>query len=207
MKKSIVIGIFLGSIVLLGYALFQIIWSEYSMNRMVEEWNQQVTIGQDSNQDEIKVENLIEKYRMEPGKANLKVLKRPNTGEIIGKMEIDRLDRTLPILQGSDSATLAKGVGHLPESVLPGEVGNSILAGHRDTVLRGLGELKMGDFLTIDTKEGSFLYEIIEHKIVDPDYQGLQLTHDKQMLTIITCYPFDFIGPAPQRYILTAQLK
>ena len=209
MKKWILVGIFLSSIFLFGYALFKILWAEYSVNQTIEKWDRQIQVEQREFQEEIRAENLIGDREPEPelNKPVQGEKKKPIMGDVVGKLEIDRLQRTLPILQGSDTLILEKGVGHLPESVLPGEIGNSVLAGHRDTVFRGLGKLKKGDVVTIETRDGNFQYEIIGYKIVDQDYRGIRLAHDKQMLTMITCYPFDFIGPAPKRYILTAKLK
>ena len=209
MKKWILVGIFLSSIFLFGYALFKILWAEYSVNQAIEKWDRQIQVEQREFQEEIRAENLIGDREPEPelNKPIQGEKKKPIMGDVVGKLEIDRLQRTLPILQGSDTLILEKGVGHLPESVLPGEIGNSVLAGHRDTVFRGLGKLKKGDVVTIETRDGNFQYEIIGYKIVDQDYRGIRLAHDKQMLTMITCYPFDFIGPAPKRYILTAKLK
>lgn len=131
---------------------------------------------------------------------------RPKKGEEIGNLYIPKLNETLPIFHGTDEDELEKGVGHYANSVLPGEKDNSVLSGHRDTVFRRLGEVGVGDLLTVTTSAGEFTYKVHKVRIVDADDRTVIVPKPRAILTVSTCYPFDFIGNAPQRYILVGHL-
>lgn len=131
---------------------------------------------------------------------------RPTVGEDIGSLTIPALDQTIPIFHGTDEDELQKGIGHFAQSVLPGENDNSVLSGHRDTVFRKLGQLKLQDKLIVKTSAGVFTYEITDIKIVGQYDKTIITPTEDAALTVTTCYPFDFIGSAPDRYILIAEL-
>jgi sortase A len=131
---------------------------------------------------------------------------RPKAGENIGNLTIPVLKRVIPIIQGANEDELKKGVGHFDQSVLPGEANNSVLSGHRDTVFRELGKLKIGDELTTETSAGTFTYVIKATRIVHKDDKTVIVPTDHAVLTVTTCYPFRYIGDAPDRYIITADL-
>ena len=131
---------------------------------------------------------------------------RPSKGEDMGELYIPKLDATLPIFHGTDEDELEKGVGHFAGSVLPGENDNSVLSGHRDTVFRRLGEVGKGDLLVVRTVAGEFTYKIRQVRIVDADDRSVIVPKPRATLTVTTCYPFQFIGDAPDRYILVADL-
>ncbi|KML43173.1 class D sortase [Cytobacillus firmus] len=131
---------------------------------------------------------------------------KPETGEEIGELYIPKIKSILPIIHGTDEDELEKGVGHYAGSVMPGEKDNSVLSGHRDTVFRRLGEVGEGDTLEVTTKAGTFEYRVNKVRIVDADDRTVIVPKPRAMLTVTTCYPFDFIGDAPQRYILVAHL-
>ena len=130
----------------------------------------------------------------------------PNMGEKIGELLIPKFNQAFPIYQGTDDQALKKGVGHVANSALPGENNHSILSGHRDTVFRELKELKENEKFIVTTQAGEFLYKIKKIRIVDADDQTVMTPKPKAMLTLTTCFPFDFIGTAPQRYIITGEL-
>lgn len=130
----------------------------------------------------------------------------PKEGDSIGSLTIPSLKLKLPIVQGTDSDELKKGVGHFVQSVLPGENDNCVLSGHRETVFARLGELKIDDQLIVQTSAGKFTYEIKGTRIVDKDDKTVIVPTDHAVLTLTTCYPFRFIGNAPDRYIITADL-
>lgn len=130
----------------------------------------------------------------------------PKFGDEMGTLTIPRLQATLPIFHGTDEDELAKGIGHYAKSVMPGERDNSVLAGHRDTVFRGLGKVKVGDPLIVKTSAGTFTYKVHKIRIVDKDDRTVIIPKPRPTLTVSTCYPFNFIGHAPQRYILVASL-
>jgi sortase A len=131
---------------------------------------------------------------------------RPNKGDLVGNLYIPKLDANLPIFYGTDEDELEKGVGHFTGSVLPGEHDNSVLSGHRDTVFRRLGEVGKNDLLIVTTSAGEFTYKVRQVRIVDEDDRTVIVPKPLPTLTLSTCYPFDFIGAAPDRYILVANL-
>lgn len=131
---------------------------------------------------------------------------RPTEGENIGNLIIPAIDQIIPIFHGTNEDELKKGIGHFDRSVLPGENDNSVLSGHRDTVFRELGQMEIKDQLIVETSAGIFTYEIREIKIVDADDKTIITPTDDAVLTVTTCYPFSFIGQAPDRYILIADL-
>jgi sortase A len=130
----------------------------------------------------------------------------PKIGEEIGELYIPKLNATLPIYHGTNEDELEKGVGHFAGSVLPGETDNSVLSGHRDTVFRKLGEVGEGDWLIVRTSAGEFKYKVKKVRIVDEDDRTVIVPKPRATLTVSTCYPFEFIGSAPERYILVAYL-
>ncbi len=129
---------------------------------------------------------------------------RPTDGEKFAKLSIPKLKLALPIYEGTTKETLRKGVGHYSGSVLPGENDNSILSGHRDTVFRNLYKLKKGDQLIVSTREHTFKYQIHKIRIVDKDDKTVIVPKPNATLTLSTCYPFQYIGHAPKRYIIEA---
>ncbi len=131
---------------------------------------------------------------------------RPEPGEQFGELYIPKLATTLPIFEGTDEEELALGVGHYDGSVLPGEKDNCVLAGHRNTVFRRLGEVGEGDRLIVRTSMGEFEYVVNKVRIVDKEDRTVIVPKPKATLTLSTCYPFRYIGSAPQRYVLVAYL-
>ncbi|RLL43903.1 class D sortase [Oceanobacillus piezotolerans] len=131
---------------------------------------------------------------------------RPEQGENIGELIIPKLEAKLPIYHGTDEDELEKGVGHFAGSVLPGEEDNSVLSGHRDTIFRELGEVGKGDLLIVQTSAGEFTYKVKKVRIVEANDRTVIVPKPRATLTVSTCYPFDFIGAAPERYILVAEL-
>ena len=126
-------------------------------------------------------------------------------GEIIGIITIPKLSEIYPIVQGTDDKDLKEGVGHYVNSVMPGVKDNSVLAGHRDSVFSKLGKLVRGD-LIIKTSSGTFKYSVTRMRIVLANDRTVIVPTPTATLTLSTCYPFHFIGPAPKRYIVSAQL-
>lgn len=127
------------------------------------------------------------------------------SGEVMGEVIIPSISLKYPLIHGTLDEHLAKGIGHYAGSVYPGEGGNVIISGHRDTVFRNLGDLKIGDTITINTTYGSYTYKASSTRIVDKNDRTVIVPSDKEMLTMTTCYPFSYIGSAPKRYIVIAQ--
>jgi sortase A len=126
-------------------------------------------------------------------------------GDVIGEMRIPRLALQAIVVQGESSRVLRRAVGHLSETALPGEAGNVTLAGHRDSFFRPLRSIQLGDAITIKTPDGEFQYQVESTQVVSPsDVQVLQQSSEKT-LTLITCFPFYYVGPAPKRFIVRAR--
>jgi len=128
------------------------------------------------------------------------------TGGFIGTINIPSIRKTINIFQGTDSAALKKGVGHYLQSVMPGLSDNSVLAGHRDTVFSDLGKVRIGAFVVIATQDGTFIYKVTRIRIVDKNDRTVIVPTADATLTLSTCYPFRYIGSAPQRYVVSASL-
>lgn len=130
----------------------------------------------------------------------------PKVGDVIGTISLPSLKQKLPIIEGTDEAELKRGVGHYVRSVLPGIVDNSVLAGHRDSVFSQLGKLALGDALVVRTAAGQFTYMVSKFRIVMADDRTVIVPTTSAILTLSTCYPFRYIGHAPKRFIVTADL-
>ncbi|MBZ5701086.1 MAG: class D sortase [Acidobacteriia bacterium] len=126
-------------------------------------------------------------------------------GEVVGQMEIPSVGVRAIILQGDSSAVLRRGVGHLPETPMPGEWGNVALAGHRDTFFRSLRQIRTGDVITLETSSGSYRYRVEATYVVPPTDMEVLRPSNRRELTLITCFPFDYVGPAPERFIVRAR--
>jgi sortase A len=129
-------------------------------------------------------------------------------GEKLGELVIPKLGRILPIVKGTDPDSLKKGVGLYQGhgTVYPGDTGHVVLSGHRDTVFRDLGKLKIGDRLYIKYGNHLFTYQIRKSWITHADDRTVIVPISHPVLTLSTCYPFDFVGDAPDRYIIRAEL-
>ena len=123
----------------------------------------------------------------------------------IGRLEIPRIGLSAVIAEGDDEKTLKVGVGHLPDTPLPWQDGNAALAGHRDTFFRPLRRIQAGDDIWLATPRGDFRYRVMRHIVVNPDELWVLDPSTRAALTLITCYPFDFIGPAPRRFVVHAE--
>ena len=127
---------------------------------------------------------------------------------IIGILDIPKLNQELPIVEGTSPDQLAKGVGHYKTSSLPGNQDQIVFSGHRDTVFQHFGELEKGDIVKVKLKSGTYLYVIDHMKIVEADDTTIiHHTQPKEELVLTTCYPFHYVGNAPKRYIIYAYPK
>jgi sortase A len=129
----------------------------------------------------------------------------PTDVGLVGLLEIPRLQLSVVVMEGDDDRTLARAVGHLPGTALPWQSGNTVMAGHRDTFFRPLRDLRAGDEIRVTTTRGLFDYHVLSTEIVAPDdVSALAPTPDRS-LTLVTCYPFVYVGRAPQRFIVRAR--
>jgi len=125
-------------------------------------------------------------------------------GGLIGRVEIPKLHLSAVVFQGADSSILGHGVGHVAGTALPGQPGNVVLAAHRDTFFRGLRNIQKGDMVMVTTESGPRSYEVDSTEIVKPTEIGVLAPTAKPTLTLITCYPFYYVGHAPKRFIVRA---
>jgi sortase A len=122
-------------------------------------------------------------------------------------LRIDRIGIRVAMFEGVDELTLNRGVGHIPGTSLAGKKGNIGIAGHRDGFFRGLKDLVLGDKLQIITSSNTYTYKVDQLLIVDPTDVSVLDPGPTASVTLVTCYPFYFIGHAPQRYIIKASLQ
>ena len=125
-------------------------------------------------------------------------------GDVLGRIEIPRLEVKAAILEGTTSQTLRLGVGHIEGTALPGESGNIGIAGHRDTYFRALKDIRTDDEIQIQTATGLTHYQVDWTQIVAPGDTAILAPSTMSAITLVTCYPFHFIGPAPERFIVHA---
>lgn len=136
--------------------------------------------------------------------------KRPpvvNLEGLIGLIEIPRLGLSSIVIEGTSDRVLRRAVGHISGTALPGEEGNIGLSGHRDTFFRQLRDIQLDDRITLTTPQGGYQYTVVSTQIVDPsDVTVLDPDGESELLTLVTCYPFSYVGPAPQRFIVRAEI-
>ena len=126
-------------------------------------------------------------------------------GDVLGRIEIPRLGVIVAILEGTTTQTRRLGVGHIEGTALPGEPGNIGIAGHRDTYFRGLKDIRTNDEIQIQTATGLSRFEVDSVQIVDPGDTRVLAPSAEPAITLVTCYPFHFIGAAPQRFVVHAR--
>ena len=125
-------------------------------------------------------------------------------GSPLGRIEISSIGLSAMIMEGTDSRTLRRAIGHIPGTPLPGQPGNVVITGHRDTFFRGLRNIHKDDEIILTTLNGTYRYRVDSTQVVGPeDTEVLGATAD-DILTLVTCYPFYFVGPAPRRFIVRA---
>ena len=130
----------------------------------------------------------------------------PPAGSTLGRIDIPRLGVSAIIRAGSDSRTLRLAVGHIAGTAYPGEPGNVGLAGHRDTFFRKLRDIHPDDVIRVITPDGTFHYRVARTRIVSPTDVWVLDPGTRPVLTLVTCYPFTYVGSAPQRFIVRAEL-
>lgn len=124
---------------------------------------------------------------------------------VIGRLEIPRLGISAMVVEGTDARSLARAVGHIRRTALPGRPGNVGLAGHRDTFLRGLGGVRARDVVRIVTLRGTITYEVEWGEVVEPGRVDVLDSTATRSVTLVTCYPFHAVGPAPERFVVRAR--
>ena len=121
-------------------------------------------------------------------------------------LRIGRIDLQAPVLDGTDDLTLNRGTGWIIGTARPGERGNVGIAGHRDSFFRGLKDLRIGDTMDLVTQNKKQTFVVEDMRVVNPDDVSVLKPRATPSVTLVTCYPFYFVGSAPQRYIIQASL-
>lgn len=183
--KILAIIIVISGLVVLGFGLWQL-WDIKQQERISLEAAKELV---QEDKPKVKKEEFL-----------------PETGEASGLLVIPKISAELAIVEGTDPDNLEKGVGHYKGSFYPEENGQIVLSGHRDTVFRKAGELELGDLLTMKMPYGEYTYEIVGTKIVSADDKSIiTLQNSEEELILTTCYPFSYVGDAPDRYIMYAK--
>ena len=138
--------------------------------------------------------------------ASLASRRLAEAGQSWGRLEAAHLGLSAAVIEGIESRALDRAVGHVPGTAFPGEAGNVVLAGHRDMHFRPLHDARRGDLLRLVTPDGTFVYRVDDLAVVDPGQTEVMQATARPQLTLITCYPFSYVGPAPQRFVVRATL-
>ncbi|WP_343761629.1 class D sortase [Clostridium oceanicum] len=181
------------SLFIMAYTLYNIVYSKYKVNKNLNKFNilKEATVkGEKETKDKPKSEV-----------SNKKI----NDSAILGILKI--YDSNIPVLKGASESTLKEGAGHLNSSSLPGENGNCVILGHRDSVFSILKNVKKDDEIYIETIKHTFFYKVVSTYITYPSDKSFMKNKDDSTLTLITCYPFNYIGSAPKRFIVIAKLQ
>jgi sortase A len=173
-----------------GYLVLHQIWSQRAANLVLEE----------------QIANASASPQQEARQAHAAAIALRH-GEMIGRLEIPRINISVIVLEGSDSSILDVAAGHIPGTALPGATGNIGLAAHRDTFFRSLREIRPNDRLTFTTPIQIFEYGVESTEVVDPENVGVLGPTVDAELTLVTCYPFNYIGAAPRRFIVHARQR
>ena len=123
---------------------------------------------------------------------------------IIGRIEAPRIGISVIVMEGDGASILRHAAGHIPGTALPGERGNVGISAHRDTFFRPLKDIRRNDIIGLSTLRGDFRYRVVSTTVVNPDDVSVLDGGSSDALTLVTCYPFYFIGPAPRRFVVRA---
>jgi sortase A len=126
---------------------------------------------------------------------------------LVGRVELPRVGVSAIVREGVDDGTLRRAVGHIPRTAFPGAPGNAAFAGHRDTFFRGLRDVRIGDLVKVTTPSNVFRYVVQETRVVTPQDVWVLSPTTQPTLTLVTCYPFSFLGAAPERFVVRATLE
>jgi sortase A len=187
-------------------------YDSWSFDRVVDERRQQESdspLPEDSRSiGNLEAEPGVTDYRdwaPERVMAHERSLKRQLRG-IVGRLLIPSLKLNVMVLEGTDPWTLNRAVGHIERTAFPGRAGNVGISAHRDGFFRNLGHISKGDEISLVTTEKTYTYAVESTQIVNPRDVEVLAPSDRPILTLVTCFPFYFVGDAPQRFIVKAEL-
>jgi sortase A len=158
----------------------------------------------DAHAFQARAQNRFEKSRAQ----NVSQSEEPELvreGGVLGEMEVPRLGLKIVVVQGDSNRILRRAVGHIPETALPGQSGNVALAGHRDSFFRPLRNIRSGDAITFKTRNAEFQYQVESTAVVQPGDVSVLQASSGRILTLITCFPFYYVGAAPNRFVVRAR--
>ncbi len=190
----------------IGYSAWNLYqWNDSKKSVKAIDESQAITMKSTGLQPKKALEEKSEKTIQDVSTLNYSV----ENGKKVAKLNIPKIASSFDVFWNTDESTLDKGVGmYVSEwTTIPNDIGgHTVLSGHRDTVFTELGELKQGDTMTVEYEGESFTYKIKDIWITDANDRTVIVKKEKPTLTLTTCYPFDFIGSAPDRYIIQAEL-
>jgi sortase A len=131
----------------------------------------------------------------------------PQLGAAMARLSIPRLNASWYIVEGVERKQLRKGPGHIPGTAMPGSSGNCVISAHRDTHFRALKDIQHGDEIVVETRSGKFRYRVTGMRVVEPSNTSVLEASTGSEMSLITCYPFYWVGPAPRRFVVRAELE
>src|SRR5579862_6224036 len=172
-----------------------------------ESKNAQAVFAREWQQDTGNIAPGGESNKQAAVKQQITLTPAPRRGNAVAKLVIPRLDSVLYVVEGTDDRDLKRGPGHVTGTVLPGEDGNCVIAGHRDTHFNVLKQIRDGDEIILERSGHQFRYKVDSLSVVSPDNTASLQPAGKPVLNLITCYPFNYVGSAPRRFIVHADLE
>jgi len=147
----------------------------------------------------------LSRLKSRPAFANENGPSSLRNGDLVGRLDILERKISVVVVEGIDEETLAIAAGHVPGTSLPGSNGNVVIAAHRDTFFRELRNIHPGNTIQLSTPRGTFEYTVTNTEIVKPSETRVLESSGRSELTLVTCYPFSFLGAAPKRFIVHAR--
>lgn len=199
MRRIVGMLLLLAGMGIVTFAVIQYVEHQANLKEAMAEANElirqsnTIDASNERRADSISYDHVIDKSKFDP---------KPN--DVIGMLQIPKLEAELPIIEGTDEEMLERGVGHYSGTAFPMDNEQILLSGHRDTVFRDFDKLSIGDHFIVKLPYGTFEYEIRSTDIVDKDDTSVIRSMGTEALVVSTCYPFRFVGNAPERYIFYA---
>lgn len=194
------------AILTLGYSAYAVLDAKLFQAYQTWRFQRALTAKTPTQPDDLRLKPSL----LPPGAAEANRARAANLvlgggeGNLLGRIEISAVGLAAIILEGTESGTLRRAAGHVPGTALPGQTGNVAIAGHRDTFFRGLRKIQNGDEITLTTLSGVARYRVDSTQVVEPSNTKVLDNSADAILTLVTCYPFSFVGPAPKRFIVRA---
>jgi sortase A len=190
-------ALFACGILLLGYCGFA----------LADAWNFQRRANQDLDRQlrALRAQSQGQSQSLSPASPKAGPAAAPISNGLVGRITIPRLLLSVVVIEGVSKTALRHAAGHIPGTALPGEAGNVGVAGHRDTFFRPLKDLRIKDNIQFATLNGTFQYEVESLRVVEADDVGVLAPLGENVLTLVACYPFYYVGPAPKRWIVQAR--